>query len=96
MWSSWYAAASYDVNHNGGVMGKMLTAVSADDSGDAVDAVPALRKPLISNPAFIVGPFSLTAMAVINEFDPNRVVDYIIGGTTRRARPRTTAPPWTR
>jgi ABC-type branched-subunit amino acid transport system substrate-binding protein len=85
--SSWAthgdAAAVYDVNHNGGVMGKTLTSVSADDAGDAVDAVPALRKLLISNPAFIVGPYSLTVMAVINEFDPNHVVDYVIGGTTQ-------------
>lgn len=85
--SSWAvhgdAAAVYDVNHNGGVMGKMLKSVSADDAGDSVDAVPALRKLLIANPAFIVGPFSLTVMAVINEFDPNHVVDYVIGGTTQ-------------
>lgn len=85
--SSWAthgdAAAVYDVNHNGGVMGKMLKPVSADTSGDAIDAVPALRKLLINSPAFIVGPFSLTAMAVINEFDPNHTVDYIIGGTTQ-------------
>ena len=85
--SSWAthgdAAAMYDVNANGGVMGKKLKVVSADDSGDAVDAVPALRKLLISSPSFIVGPFSLTAMAVINQFDPNHVVDYIIGGTTQ-------------
>lgn len=85
--SSWAthgdAAAVYDVNHNGGVMGKMLKAVSADYAGDSVDAVPALRKLMISNPDFIVGPFSLTVMAVINQFDPNHVVDYVIGGTTQ-------------
>src|SRR5579875_3264795 len=85
--SSWAthgdAAAVYDVNHNGGVMGKKLKAVNADTAGDSVDAVPALRKLLTSNPAFIVGPFSLTAMAVINQFDPNHVVDYVIGGTTQ-------------
>jgi ABC-type branched-subunit amino acid transport system substrate-binding protein len=85
--SSWAvhgdAAATYDVNRAGGVMGKKLKVVSADDSGDAVDAVPALRKLLIANPAFIVGPFSLTAMSVINQFGPNHVVDYVIGGTTQ-------------
>jgi ABC-type branched-subunit amino acid transport system substrate-binding protein len=85
--SSWAthgdAAAVYDVNHNGGVMGKMLRPVSADDGGDAVDAVPALRKLLISSPAFIVGPYSLTIMAVLNDFDPNHVVDFMIGGTTQ-------------
>lgn len=85
--SSWAvhgdAAAMYDVNHNGGVMGKKLKVVSADDAGDAVDAVPALRKLLISNPDFIVGPYSLTIMAVLNSFDPNHVVDFMIGGTTQ-------------
>jgi ABC-type branched-subunit amino acid transport system substrate-binding protein len=85
--SSWAthgdAAAVYDVNHNGGVMGKRLKAVSADDAGDAVDAVPALRKLLISSPAFIVGPYSLTIEAVLNDFDPNHVVDFMIGGTTQ-------------
>jgi ABC-type branched-subunit amino acid transport system substrate-binding protein len=77
------AAAMWDVNHNGGVMGKKLVTVSADDAGDAVDAVPALRKLMVSNPSFIVGPFSLTIMSVINQFDPNHVVDYVIGGTTQ-------------
>ena len=85
--SSWAvhgdAAAVYDVNHHGGVLGKKLASVSADDAGDSVDAVPALRKLLISRPAFIVGPYSLTIMAVLGEFDPNHVVDYVIGGTTQ-------------
>jgi ABC-type branched-subunit amino acid transport system substrate-binding protein len=85
--SSWAthgdAAAVYDVNHHGGVMGKMLKAVSADDAGDAVDAVPALRKLMLSSPDFIVGPYSLTIMAVIGQFDPDHVVDYVIGGTTQ-------------
>jgi ABC-type branched-subunit amino acid transport system substrate-binding protein len=77
------AAAVWDVNHHGGVMGKMLKSVSADDAGDAVDAVPALRKLMLSNPNFIVGPFSLTIMSVINQFDPDHVPDYVIGGTTQ-------------
>ncbi len=77
------AAAVYDVNHNGGVMGHPLKSVSADDAGDAVDAVPAARKLLAQNPKFIVGPFSLTVMSVIGDFDPSHVVDYVIGGTTQ-------------
>ncbi len=85
--SSWAthgdAAAVWDVNHHGGVMGQMLVAKSADDGGDAVDAVPALRKLLIDHPAFIVGPYSLTIEAVIRLFDPNHVVDFMIGGTTQ-------------
>jgi len=85
--SSWAvhgdAAAVYDVNNHGGVMGCKLKSVSADDAGDSVDAVPALRKLLLSHPAFIVGPYSLTIMAVIGLFDPNHVVDFMIGGTTQ-------------
>ena len=85
--SSWAvhgdAAAVWDVNSHGGVMGEKLVAKSADDGGDAVDAVPALRKLLIYHPAFIVGPYSLTIMAVVNDFDPNHVVDFTIGGTTQ-------------
>lgn len=85
--SSWAthgdAAAVYDVNHNGGVMGHPLRSISADDAGDAVDAVPAARKLLASHPKFIVGPFSLTVMSVIGDFDPSHTVDYVIGGTTQ-------------
>jgi ABC-type branched-subunit amino acid transport system substrate-binding protein len=85
--SSWAThgdgAAVYDVNSHGGVLGKKLSAVSADDAGDEVDAVPALRKLLISHPAFVVGPYSLTIMAVKNLFGPNHVVDFTIGGTTQ-------------
>jgi len=85
--SSWAthgdAAAVWDVNNHGGVMGEKLVAASADDGGDAVDAVPALRKLLISHPAFIVGPYSLTIMAVVRDFGPNHVVDFTIGGTTQ-------------
>src|SRR5579875_2843677 len=85
--SSWAthgdAAAVWDVNNHGGVMGEKLVAASADDGGDAVDAVPALRKLLISPPAFIVGPYSLTIMAVVRDFGPNHVVDFTIGGTTQ-------------
>jgi ABC-type branched-subunit amino acid transport system substrate-binding protein len=85
--SSWAvhgdAAAVWDVNNHGGVMGEKLVAKSADDAGDAVDAVPALRKLLISHPAFIVGPYSLTIEAVIRDFGPNHVVDFMIGGTTQ-------------
>lgn len=85
--SSWgthgTGAAVWDVNHHGGVMGQKLTTVTADDAGDAVDAVPALRQLLTHNPNFIVGPFSLTIMSVIRDFGPAHVVDFVIGGTTQ-------------
>lgn len=77
------AAGEYEVNHNGGVMGQQLKAVTADDAADAVDALPALRKLLLSNPKFILGPFSPTIEAVIGNFAPNHVVDFMMGGTSQ-------------
>lgn len=73
----------YEVNHNGGVMGKQLKGVTADDAADSVDALPALRKLLLSNPKFIIGPFSPTIEAVINDFAPNNVADFALGGTSQ-------------
>lgn len=77
------AAGMYEVNHNGGVMGQQIKATSADDAADAVDALPALRKLLLSNPKFIIGPFSPTIMAVIGNFEPNHIVDFMMGGTAQ-------------
>lgn len=74
------AAGMYAVNSAGGVLGHKLTAASADDAGDAVDAVPALRQLLVKHPNFIVGPFSLSIMGVIREFDPNATPDFMVGG----------------
>jgi ABC-type branched-subunit amino acid transport system substrate-binding protein len=77
------AAGQYEVNHHGGVLGKQLQAVTADDAADAVDALPALRKLLLSQPKFILGPFSPTIEAVIGDFAPNHVVDLMMGGTAQ-------------
>jgi branched-chain amino acid transport system substrate-binding protein len=70
----------YEVNHAGGVMGQMLTAKYADDSADSVDVLPAFRKVMLNHPTFIVGPFSPTIEGVINQFQPNNVVDFMVGG----------------
>ena len=70
----------YEVNHNGGVLGHMLKSSYVDDSADSVDTLPAFRKLLINHPTFIVGPFSPTIEAVINQFQPNNVADFMIGG----------------
>ncbi len=70
----------YEVNHNGGVLGHMLTTAYADDSADSVDVLPAFRKVMLSHPTFIVGPFSPTIEGVINQFQPNNVVDFMVGG----------------
>ena len=85
--SSWgthgVATGIYEINQNGGVLGHKLKAVSADDAADSVDALPALRKLMLDNPVAIVGPFSPTIMAVINNFGPSHIVDFMIGGSTQ-------------
>lgn len=71
------------INRNGGILGKKVTVVSGDDAADSVDALPAFRKLLVSRPAVIIGPFSPTIEAVINQFAPNDVADFALGGTTQ-------------
>ena len=72
----------WEVNHNGGVLGHQLKASYVDDAADAVDALPAFRRLMLSKPTFIVGPFSPTIEAVQSQFQPNNVVDFMIGGLT--------------
>lgn len=70
------------VNRGGGVMGRRLNIVWGDDVGDPADAVPAFRKVIAQNPTFMVGPNSVTAPVVINQFDGLHLPDFIIGGST--------------
>ncbi|MGH9072334.1 MAG: ABC transporter substrate-binding protein, partial [Acidimicrobiales bacterium] len=70
------------VNQAGGVMGKKLTITASDTAGDSVDAVPALRKLLLKQPDFVVGPFSYVITTVIKDFGPAHTVDFTVGGTT--------------
>ena len=70
----------YEVNHNGGVLGHQLKASYVDDAADSVDTLPAFRKLMTNHPTFVVGPFSPTIEAVINQFKPNNVADFMIGG----------------
>ncbi len=72
----------YEVNHNGGVLGHMWTPTYADDGADSVDALPAFRKLLLKHPVLVIGPFSPTIEAVIKEFQPNDVADFMVGGLT--------------
>lgn len=72
----------YEVNHNGGVLGHQLKSAYVDDAADSVDVLPAFRKLMLNHPTVIVGPFSPTIMGVINEFQPNNVVDFMVGGLT--------------
>lgn len=85
--SSWgthgVQAAVDDINHHGGVLGQNMKIVSGDDAADSVDALPALRKLLLSKPQVVIGPFSPTIQAVINQFAPNNVADFALGGTSQ-------------
>jgi branched-chain amino acid transport system substrate-binding protein len=76
-------AAMEDINKAGGVMGKKVKVVSTDDAADSVDALPALRKLLLSKPVAVIGPFSPTIEAVIHQFQPNDVADFALGGTAQ-------------
>jgi ABC-type branched-subunit amino acid transport system substrate-binding protein len=73
----------YEVNHNGGVLGHKWKSAYVDDAADSVDALPAFRKLLLKHPSMIVGPFSPTIEAVINQFQPNNVADFMVGGLTQ-------------
>jgi len=73
----------YEVNHNGGVLGQKWKSAYVDDAADSVDALPAFRKLLLKHPTLVIGPFSPTIEAVINQFQPNNVVDFMVGGLTQ-------------
>ncbi len=76
------AVGIYEVNQHGGVLGHQLVAKYVDDAADSVDALPAFRKLMLNHPSVIIGPFSPTIEAVINQFQPNDVVDFMVGGLT--------------
>jgi ABC-type branched-subunit amino acid transport system substrate-binding protein len=73
----------YEVNHHGGVLGHKWTTAYVDDAADSVDALPAFRKLLLKHPTLVVGPFSPTIEAVIKQFQPNDVADFMVGGLTQ-------------
>jgi ABC-type branched-subunit amino acid transport system substrate-binding protein len=76
------AVGLYEVNQAGGVLGHKLKSAYVDDAADSVDALPAFRKLMLNHPTLVVGPFSPTIEAVINQFQPNNVVDFMVGGLT--------------
>lgn len=73
----------YEVNNNGGVLGHKWKSAYVDDAADSVDALPAFRKLLLKHPTLVIGPFSPTIEAVINQFQPNNVADFMVGGLTQ-------------
>ncbi|HEY5122069.1 MAG TPA: ABC transporter substrate-binding protein, partial [Acidimicrobiales bacterium] len=61
------AVGVYEVNQHGGVLGHTLKTKYVDDAADSVDALPAFRQLELSHPTVIIGPFSPTIEAVINQ-----------------------------
>ena len=76
------AVGIYEVNHGGGVLGHQLKSAYVDDAADSVDALPAFRKLMLNHPTVIVGPVLAHDRGVINQFKPNDVVDFMVGGLT--------------
>ena len=77
------AIGVYEVNNNGGVMGRQLVEHPEDTGGDAVDAVPAFRKIMLDKPSFFLGPSSVDFSSVIKEFDAVKTPAFFFGGTTQ-------------
>ena len=76
-------AADY-INANGGILGRQVELITADNAGDAVDAVPALRKLInVDRVDMIVGPTSIEAQAVLPILQQSKIPDIIFGGTTQ-------------
>jgi branched-chain amino acid transport system substrate-binding protein len=71
----------YEVNHNGGVMGRQLKPVQADTGGDPVDAVTAWHQMQLSSPVFVSGPTSLEIDGVATLINQAKVVDFTYGGS---------------
>lgn len=76
------AVGIYEVNQAGGVLGHKLKSATVDDAADSVDVLPAFRKLMLNHPSVIIGPFSPTIEGVINQFQANNVVDFMVGGLT--------------
>jgi branched-chain amino acid transport system substrate-binding protein len=78
------ATAVAAINASGGVLGKKLVYVTADDAGDPVDAIPALREMLsVDHPAFVVGPFSDIETAMVPIIKESTVPILVQGGSTQ-------------
>lgn len=77
-------AGVWEVNHHGGVLGRSLNVVLADDQDDPADGVSAIGQAIAtSSPAFVVGPSSDTALAVNPVINRGKIVDWCLCGTTQ-------------
>src|ERR1700686_5028266 len=67
-------AAMNVINKHGGVMGRPLQVIAGDTASDPVDAVTAWRQLEIQHPVFEVGPTTLEISAVLNLYDPAKLI----------------------
>ncbi len=75
---------AWEINHHGGIMGRGVNVVLADDQDDPADGVAAINKALAAdNPSAIIGPSSDTAAAVVPVINRSHVVDWCLCGTTQ-------------
>lgn len=75
---------AWEINHHGGVLGRGVNIVLADDQDDPADGVAAINKALaVDSPAAIIGPSSDTAAAVVPVINRSHVVDWCLCGTTQ-------------
>jgi branched-chain amino acid transport system substrate-binding protein len=74
-------AATYVIDHQGGVLGHQLNCQTFDTRGDPADAVPATRQMFAStsNLALVIGPTSDEAAAVVPIINQNKMV--VFSGT---------------
>lgn len=76
--------ATWDINHNGGLMGHNVRVILADDQDDPADGVAAINKAIAAdNPITVIGPSSDTAAAVDPVLNRSRIVDWCLCGTTQ-------------
>jgi ABC-type branched-subunit amino acid transport system substrate-binding protein len=72
--------AVYDINQNGGVLGRTIQPILGDTAADPVDAVNAWHQIALYHPTFVVGPSCLDEDTVVKLMDPAKTVDFIVGG----------------
>ncbi len=75
--------AVHQINAAGGLLGKKLRIVTTDTANDPVDAVPAVSQVIATqHPFAMIGPASVTIMAVVRQINQDKLVDVTLGGTT--------------
>lgn len=76
-------AGAWDINKDGGILGRKVNVVLADDSDDPADGIAAINQAIATySPVAVIGPSSDTALAVDPLINRDKVVDWCLCGTT--------------